>query len=160
MSRYVEYDCKQLRNIETLLAALATFGWSGGKVEVHEEAQALYGYHGDKRAEKANVIIRRNNTGIQSSNDIGFAKQADGTYKPIVSEYDGGALHFGLNRQPLQGGFVKGIERAYGKITGDKAISTILKTTIPKLKQRGVIPRHATAQTVRTGGTTKIVVTY
>jgi len=28
-------------------------------IEVHEEAQNLYGYRGDKRKEKAHIIIRK-----------------------------------------------------------------------------------------------------
>src|SRR6266496_3731465 len=160
MSKYVQYDCKTLRNLETLLAALATFGWDSGKVEVHEEAQNLYGYSNDKRPEKANVIIRRHNTGTGASNDVGFARQADGSYRPIVSEYDQQCLTRGLNRANLEGGFVEAVEKAYGAITSDKALSTILKTTIPSMKARGIIPRHATAKTVRSSGATKVVVTY
>jgi hypothetical protein len=39
------------------------------------------------RADKANVIIRRQYVG-RASNDIGFIKAADGTYQAIISEYD------------------------------------------------------------------------
>lgn len=160
MSKYVAYDTKCIRNLETLLAALASLGWHSGLVEVHEQPQSLYGYGGDRRAEKANVIIRRHNTGIGASNDVGFLRQPDGTYQPIVSEYDSNSLYRGRNGQTLEGGFVKGVEAAYGKITGDKAISTLLTKTIPAMKNRGIIPRHATARTVTAGKTTKIVVTY
>ena len=56
-------------------------------VEVSEEATNLYGYQGDKRAQKAEIIIRRKNVG-GSSNDIGFKLQEDGTYSAIISDYD------------------------------------------------------------------------
>jgi len=46
----------------------------------------LYGYHGDKRAQVANVIIRRKQIG-SSSNDIGFLFK-DGTCEAIVSDFD------------------------------------------------------------------------
>jgi hypothetical protein len=42
---------------ECLIAALAEMGYT--EVEVHEVAQHLYGYHGDKRNETANIIVRR-----------------------------------------------------------------------------------------------------
>ena len=58
-------------------------------VEVHDEAQNLVGYHGDTRAEKANVIVRRKFVG-SAANDIGFVKTEDGKYAPIISEYDSG----------------------------------------------------------------------
>lgn len=160
MSKYVQFDCKKIRNLETLLAALAAFGWDSGKVEVHDTPQALYGYSGDKRNEKANVIIRRNNTGVGASNDVGFVLGPDGSYKAIVSEYDQNAIQYSLNRQHLEDGFVKGVERQYGKITGEKALSTVLLHTIPQMKQRRLIPRHATATKVTDGKITKIVVRY
>lgn len=56
-------------------------------VERHEVAQPLVGFQGDKRKDVAEVIIRRANVG-NSSNDIGFKKQTDGTYKAIISDYD------------------------------------------------------------------------
>ena len=54
---------------------------------MHEEAVNLIGYHGDTRPEKANVIVRRNHIGT-AANDLGFVKEADGTYSAIVSDYD------------------------------------------------------------------------
>ena len=60
-------------------------------VEVHEQAQTLYDYHGRPRPQKASIIIRRQHTGIAASNDIGFYRESDGTYKAIISEYDRGA---------------------------------------------------------------------
>ena len=127
---------------------------------MHPTPVALFGYHNDQRAEKAEVVIRRNNTGIGSSNDIGFAKQPDGSYKAIVSEYDGNALRLGLNRTPLEGGFVNAVGKAYGAITSDKALNTLLRKTIPSMKQRGIIPRHATVRTDTVAGARKVTVTY
>jgi hypothetical protein len=69
-----------------LVAALTRLGFQG-KVEVHQEAQALYGYQGDVRAQKAHVIIRRKHVG-QASNDIGFERQTDGTYRAWISDFD------------------------------------------------------------------------
>jgi hypothetical protein len=85
MSHYSEFSLK-FNSKEDLIDALGLLGFKG-KIEVHEEAQALYGYRGDVRPQKAHIIIRRNNVG-QSSNDIGFEKQPDGSYKVWISDYD------------------------------------------------------------------------
>ncbi len=55
-------------------------------IEVHEEAKNLYGYRGDKRKEKAHIIIRRKYVG-SSSNDVGFEKIGN-VYKTHASDYD------------------------------------------------------------------------
>jgi hypothetical protein len=57
-------------------------------VEVHEDAQNLVGYHGDTRAQKANVIVRRKFVG-QAANDIGWELQ-NGSYVQHISQYDSG----------------------------------------------------------------------
>jgi hypothetical protein len=77
----------QTRIVETdaLCKALADVGFD--KVEVHAEAQHLYGYQGDQRADTAEVIIRRRHVG-RASNDIGFKRQPDGTFTAIISGYD------------------------------------------------------------------------
>jgi hypothetical protein len=56
-------------------------------VEIHDDAVNLIGYHADTRPEKANVIVRRKHIGT-AANDLGFVKEADGTYSAIVSDYD------------------------------------------------------------------------
>ena len=76
-SQYNDRDC--------LVAALNEMGYS--EVEVHDEAVNLIGYHGDTRPEKANVIVRRHYIGT-AANDLGFVREADGTYSAIVSDYD------------------------------------------------------------------------
>ena len=75
----------QIKHQDALVKALADVGFK--TVEVHETAQHLYGYQGDIRPQKAEVIIRRNYIG-QASNDIGFKRQEDGQFEAIISEYD------------------------------------------------------------------------
>lgn len=75
----------QIKNRDTLIQALADVGFDN--VEVHENAQHLYGYQGDVRTQTAEVIIRRNYIGV-SSNDIGFKQQDDGQFEAIISEFD------------------------------------------------------------------------
>lgn len=164
MSRYVQYQIANMKNQEILLAALAELGWDSGKVEVHDQPVALYGYHGDARAEKAHIVIRRSQTGVGSSNDIGFVREADGTYRPIISEYDQSACRAGYGNKTYKGAATKGLsetlEKAYSRVAGDRAISTILTKTLPRMKAQGLVPRHATAKVTQTGQSRKIVVAY
>src|SRR5271157_3264638 len=74
---YKDRDC--------LVEALKEMGYA--EVEVHDIATNLYGYHGDLRQQKANVIVRRKYVGT-AANDLGFVKANDGTYTAIVSDYD------------------------------------------------------------------------
>ena len=75
----------RLRDAEVLVEALAKVGHK--EVEVHTQPETLYGYQGDARPEKAELIVRREHIG-GASNDIGFARQEDGTYEAIISDYD------------------------------------------------------------------------
>lgn len=85
---------KQVTNFkdpECLVQALAEQGYT--VVEQHEVAQQLYDYHNlattylDAGGDRANIIVRRRYVG-GSANDLGFAKQTDGTYSAIISEFD------------------------------------------------------------------------
>jgi hypothetical protein len=75
----------QLRDTDALLAALKDLGFH--QVECYATPQVLIGYEGDRRSESAEVIIRRRFIS-PLSNDIGFARQADGSFHAIISEYD------------------------------------------------------------------------
>ena len=69
-----------------LVEALREFGYSP---EVSHEGMSLYGYLGDERPEKAHIVIRRRQLD-SASNDIGFARDANGVYRALISEYDRG----------------------------------------------------------------------
>ncbi|HVX45945.1 MAG TPA: DUF1257 domain-containing protein [Mycobacteriales bacterium] len=75
----------QITDQDALCAALADVGYAD--LEVHAEPQPLYGYRGDRRADRAHVIIRREHVG-EVSNDIGFRRQDDGHFLAVISEYD------------------------------------------------------------------------
>ncbi|MGP3971712.1 DUF1257 domain-containing protein [Streptomyces sp. 6N223] len=77
----------ELRDPELLAAALAAVGFPATAVETHDAPQTLYGYRGDARPERAEVIIRRRHIG-QASNDIGFRRRDDGRFEAIISDYD------------------------------------------------------------------------
>jgi hypothetical protein len=93
MSAYSE-NKTSFKDVDTLIEALVACGYPKEAIEVHKTPQHLYGYHGDRRADTADIIIRRENVNRYmsggASNDIGFKKSADGTYNAIISEYDSG----------------------------------------------------------------------
>ncbi|MFI0404787.1 DUF1257 domain-containing protein [Actinomadura sp. 3N508] len=74
-----------LRDADLLAAALAAVGFAS--VETHDEPEPLYGYQGDARPERAEVVVRRRHIG-SLSNDLGFRRRPDGTFEAIISGYD------------------------------------------------------------------------
>ena len=69
-----------------LVGALRDLGY---EPEIHANGAPLVGYQGDERPERAHIIIRRRQLD-SASNDIGFARDASGVYRAIISEYDRG----------------------------------------------------------------------
>lgn len=67
-----------------LITTLKNMGY---KPVVHEEAKHLRGYHGDKRSQKAHIIIPRQQVGV-ASNDVGFERIDDGGFVLHASEFD------------------------------------------------------------------------
>lgn len=59
----------------------------GYKPEMHKNAVSLYGYQGDKRSQKAHIVIPRKQVG-SLSNDVGFERKSDGGFTLHASEYD------------------------------------------------------------------------
>jgi len=103
----------QFRDMDSLIAALVELGYTKEMIELHTESTHLYGYHGDRRAEKANIVIRRFHIGL-SSNDIGFLRESDGSYTAIVSKFDQGILGADwMNR----------LKRSYAKIAAVSVLS-------------------------------------
>ena len=93
MSKYGVLDT-QITEEKHLVAALKAMGY---QAEVHRQGAALFGYEGRERPEMANVIIRRQQLD-SASNDIGFARTADGRYVARLSEYD---QHIGFDQKWL-----------------------------------------------------------
>jgi hypothetical protein len=94
MSHYSEIPI-EMKDEKSLISALERQGFKREQIEIHKDAQYLYGYHGDRREQKANIIIRRKYVGSMS-NDIGFVKTAKG-YSAIVSDFE--RNHKGYNEQ-------------------------------------------------------------
>jgi hypothetical protein len=75
----------QIADVKALRAALADVGFSD--VEVYETPQPLYGFMGDAREQRAEVIVRRKHLGWLS-NDLGFKRNASGTFDALISDFD------------------------------------------------------------------------
>lgn len=89
MSRYCTVKT-QFKDRDALISALMETGtWTKEQIEVHNEAQHLFGVSGDQRKQTAQIIIRRQHVG-RLANDIGFTEGEDGNYTAIISEYDSG----------------------------------------------------------------------
>lgn len=89
MSAYTE-SATQITDAEILKECLKEKGIK--EVVHHPLAVQLEGYHGDKRKDTAEIVIPRRAIG-SSSNDVGFKKQPDGTFKAIISQYDSGRFN-------------------------------------------------------------------
>lgn len=83
MSKYAELSTV-LKDEALLAESLRELGYSP---TIARDGQALTGYMGDQRQERATIIIGRNQLD-SASNDIGFARGPDGTFRAIISEYD------------------------------------------------------------------------
>jgi Protein of unknown function (DUF1257) len=92
-----------------LIAALQDLGFLP---DIYDEPQHLYGYRGDRRPEKAEIIVRRCNL-HEASNDLGFAWDAESqSYQMIRSEWDSEC-----KRSPIsdEHRFVERLQSAYNK---------------------------------------------
>lgn len=130
MSRYCDVKT-EFTDRDALVAALLEMGWTEDQIEVHEAAEHLFGYKGDRRNEMAHVIIRRNNVcrGVgrtgSASNDLGFFKTSDGTYRAIISDYD---RQIGFNNSWI------------GKLKGEYAVQQIRSQVRGRTIQRERLP--------------------
>lgn len=125
MSEYTTTETK-IKDQKSLVAALIAMGFKENQIEICKDGSPMVGYQGDFRtldgrghttdpnkAMKGHVIVRRRHVG-GASNDIGFVKQADGTYKFIGSAYD---RHATIGAAVKTGGYnekwLKMLEGAY-----------------------------------------------
>ena len=83
MSEYTIVQLGDLKDGECIKSTLRELGY---EYEEHQSAKSLYGYHGDKRSQKAHIIVRRKHVGSYA-NDVGFLRR-NGKYEMIISEYD------------------------------------------------------------------------
>lgn len=131
MSKYLTFTDIVFKNEALLLEALADLGYRD--VE-RGDALPLYGYQGDERTERAQLVVRRKHIGV-ASNDLGFARTSDG-FTPIISEYDERTLH--------DGKFIARLRSAYN----ERVVSEMQK------RLRGTLRRE------REGSTLKLRIRY
>jgi hypothetical protein len=110
VSKYLAYPQIIFKSRELLLGALAELGYT---LVEQGEALPLYGYLGDRRPETAALVVRRQQIG-SGSNDLGFARSADG-YFPIISDFD--------RRTLLGGQFLPRLRVAYA----ERVVETVRK---------------------------------
>ena len=84
MSAYTTLKTKMV-SAPHLVKALADVGFA--EVEVHENPQPLEGWLGFGRPQTAEIIVRRKHVGALS-NDIGFARDENGHFVALISEFD------------------------------------------------------------------------
>jgi hypothetical protein len=124
----------QFKDPDALVRALMETGeWQGHQIEVHDEPQHLYGYHGDVREQVANIIVRRQYVQA-SANDIGFEKTVDGTYRSHISQFDSNKYNstwMGRLRQSYAFHVLKRQQEARGR--------TVTREKLPDGRQRVMI---------------------
>lgn len=98
MSEYIDAET-EFKDKDCLIDSLVGLGIKKANIEVHDSPVNLKGYKNDTRTQKCHIVIRKVNVG-SASNDIGFERTAEGTYKAYVSEYDSG---HGLGKDILTG---------------------------------------------------------
>src|ERR1039457_4125011 len=74
---------------DALVEALKADGFRPHLATDQVAGDPLTGYQGDKRKDRAPVIIPRQQIG-GASNDIGFRRGTDGTFSAVISEFDKG----------------------------------------------------------------------
>ena len=92
MSEFHTVECLEINDKKCLVETLVSMGY---QPEIYEEAKKLFGYQGDKRQQKAHVIIPRKQIS-SASNDIGFEEQDKG-FLMHISEFDQSRNDFNQN---------------------------------------------------------------
>lgn len=101
MSAYTKIEGVVFKDKDCLIEAIKELVGEekASQLLVYEEPVNLYGYQRDRRQQKAEIVMpgRGHPSGVNmvggASNDIGFAKQEDGTWIPLISEYDSHAYN-------------------------------------------------------------------
>ncbi len=97
-----------LKDRDALIAALRACGYDP---VIHDTAHPLIGYQGDRRPETAEVIVPRSQL-FAMANDLGFKRQADGTYSAVLFDY----------RHLEQRDILRKISQQYGLIKATAAL--------------------------------------
>lgn len=128
MSAYKRIKCT-IQDKDTLIKALAVMGLTA---QIHDAPQALRGYSGDLRQNKAEIIVLKedlNTVFTGASNDLGFTfNNAAQSYDIICSEYD------------LAHNLPARVKQAYAKVVIEEALEnqyfSVNSTPNEQLSQR------------------------
>src|ERR1035441_5771779 len=88
MSKYSSIDTC-FDDQDALVEALKADGFQPLLATDQVAGDTLAEYQGDKRKDSAHVIIPRQQIG-GASNDIGFRRETNGTFRAVISEFDKG----------------------------------------------------------------------
>lgn len=123
MSKYVNFQTK-FTDGKLLIEALAAMGLLGIQNHIGNP-QRLEGFQGDRRSNTADIVIPRHYVG-SASNDLGFRRNAQGSYDAIISEYDQHRYnHNWLNKLNVE--YAEADLKAKAKKAGFKLVNTGLK---------------------------------
>lgn len=98
----------------------------GYKPDIYEKAINLRGYQGDKREQKAHIVVSRKQVG-RASNDIGFERKKTGGFVLHASAYD---LAWRTGKK------IKQLNRTYTENKLKKTINSISNYNIISRKER------------------------
>jgi len=140
-----------LTNPEAIVNGLVRKGVPLQDIEVHKQPTRLIGYNGQDRM--ANIIVRKNSlnncsnaTGMKSGaySDLGFAEQADGTYKVLVDD---------INFNPtwveelsmyhnVESAKIALDNKKIKYVESEEEGLPVIKATIPNRQQKKIAPRR------------------
>ena len=96
MSQYLKVTTQAKGCAESLVRTLIEMGCTREDIEICEERRSLVGYAGKIRSQKAHVIVKKDSVcklvgrTHSASNELGFEKNADGTWSVWASKFDKG----------------------------------------------------------------------
>lgn len=85
----------QLKDQDAILKALERMGFNKGKIDVSSVPMEMKMYHGGSANRKADIRIKGHGWGAENQldglcNDMGFTRQANGTYELHIDNYTSG----------------------------------------------------------------------
>ena len=85
-----------LNDQELLVAALVAIGFDRKQIEIHEQAQPVHNFYGRVDRQRANVIIRNQHApGTLHREDLGWVREADGSYSIVLDDMTRDAHAYG-----------------------------------------------------------------
>ena len=100
MSKYIGYDT-EYTDLNCLFESLVEMGYPKNQMLLNDKTKShLYGYSGDVRAEKANLVIPRHLVG-HAANDVGF-EMVNGKIVAHISDFDKGTNFSPLKQNKLK----------------------------------------------------------